>query len=69
MHKCGLVLAVEQTDSSNLSYFDSELRISFEANSKNNDEFAIFKAFRLALLNEAAVPSGVLASIPPTFEK
>lgn len=39
--------------------------ISFETNSKKMDELAIFKAFRLALLNEAAVPSGVLASTPP----
>lgn len=41
--------------------------ISLEANSNNRDEFASFKACLLALLKEAAVPTGDLGSAPPTI--
>lgn len=40
--------------------------ISLEANSNNNDVLASFKAPRLALLKDAAVPVGDLGSAPPT---
>lgn len=41
------------------------LRISFEASSYSSDVLAMISAFLLALLKEAAVPAGDLASIPP----
>lgn len=44
-----------------------ELMISFEANSKSNEEFASFKACLLALLKEAAEPMGDLGSTPPSI--
>lgn len=41
----------------------SAFMISLEANSNNNDVLASFKAPRLALLKDAAVPVGDLGSI------
>lgn len=47
-------------------YLCSEFSSSFETNSKKIEEFAKRRAFLLALLNEAAVPSGERASSPPS---
>lgn len=41
-------------------------KISFDAYSKNKEELPRRIAFLLALLKDAAVPSGDLASIPPS---
>lgn len=59
----------EESKNTNGIYPCNVLMISFETNSKKIDELAILKAFLLALLNEAAVPSGVLASTAPPKSK
>lgn len=61
------ITRINQLNSPQLSActYISELMISFDANSKNSDEFASCIACLLALLNEAAVPCGDFGSIPP----
>lgn len=44
----------------------SDLTISFEVSSKISEELARLRAARLALLKEAAVPSGERALMPPS---
>lgn len=39
------------------------------ANSKNSEVLASFKAYLLALENEAAVPTGDLGSAPPPLSR
>lgn len=43
--------------------------ISLEVSSKIRDELAKFRAAKLALLKEAAVPSGDRALMPPSVKK